>query len=263
MNAVSKWGPIELATTSFGQGIAVTSIQLAAAFAAIANGGILHRPHVLARATAENGRLLYEWQADTAESSRAIRPRTAELVTEMLERVVDVDGGTGSNARISGVRVAGKTGTAQKVRTNGRGYSRERLASFIGFAPAEDPALVTLVVIDSPKKATYGGTVAAPIFQKVMERALDRVGRRRLPTAERLPVLHTALAVDRMPDAPLLEEGAVPSLIGLSLRRALARANRAGIPIEIEGSGFVVEQLPVAGTPLVGAPLHLRLEPAA
>jgi cell division protein FtsI (penicillin-binding protein 3) len=264
MNPVSTWGPIELATTSFGQGIAVTPIQLAAAFAAIANGGILHRPHVLASATAENGKQLFAWQAETAESSRAIRPRTAKLVTEMLERVVDVDGGTGRNARIAGVRVAGKTGTAQKARTDGRGYSRERLASFVGFAPAEDPALVTLVVIDNPKKATYGGTVAAPIFQKVMERALDRVGRRPAPVAEGLPILHAAFAVEQMPDTPEpLGEGAAPLLVGLSLRRALAHANRAGISVEIEGSGFVVEQLPIAGMPLIGTPLHLRLEPAA
>ncbi|MFP6663677.1 MAG: penicillin-binding protein [Deltaproteobacteria bacterium] len=264
MNAVSRWGPIELATTSFGQGIAVTPIQLAAAFAAIANGGILHRPHVLASATAENGKQLYKWQAETAQSSRAIRPRTAELVTAMLESVVDAEGGTGRNARIAGVRVAGKTGTAQKARTDGRGYSRERVASFVGFAPADDPALVTLVVIDNPKKATYGGTVAAPIFQKVMERALDRVGRRRAPVTEDSPTRRAVLAVERMPEAlESLVEGAAPSLVGLSLRRALARANQAGIPVQIEGSGFVVEQLPIAGTPLAGAPLHLRLEPAA
>lgn len=272
MNPVTRWGPIELANTSFGQGIAVTPIQLAAAFGAVANGGVLHQPHVLSRAVAEDGSLLWDHGRDAPEGVQAVAPRTAELVTAMLERVVDMDGGTGRNARIEGVRVAGKTGTAQKPARDRRGYGRERIASFAGFAPADDPALVTLVMIDNPKKATYGGTVAAPIFQRVMERALDRVGRRPVvpQEADLPPVLEAALPVDRMPEParelasePAIADGETPSFVGLSMRGALARANNWGVPVRFEGSGFVVEQTPLAGAPLTGEALRLRLEPAA
>lgn len=266
MNPVGGWGPIELATTSFGQGIAVTPLQLAAGFAAIANGGIWHQPHVLARATSEEGRLLYAWEPDAANSRRVIREETARQVTAMLESVVDGEGGTGRNARIAGVRVAGKTGTAQKARRDGRGYSRERIASFVGFAPAEDPDLVTLVVVDNPRKATYGGTVAAPIFREVMRSALDRAGRRpRLAPPTRVGVWPAVLPLVEDPAIGDLPEGSLPSFVGLSLRRALVQANAFGLPVHFEGSGFVVEQLPLPGSVLSdpAMDLRLRLEPTA
>ncbi len=266
VNPVSGWGPIELATTSFGQGIAVTPIQLAAGIAAIANGGVWHQPHVVSRATSEDGDLLYAWTPENADSHRVIHPDTAQAVTSMLESVVDGDGGTGKNARIAGVRVAGKTGTAQKARLDGRGYSRERIASFVGFAPAEDPALVTLVVVDNPKKATYGGTVAAPIFREVMQSALDRAGRRpRLAPPTRVGVWPAVLPLEEEAASEDLPEGSLPSFVGLSLRRALAQANAFGVPVKFEGSGFVVEQLPLAGASLSdpALALHLRLEPSA
>ncbi|WP_424624775.1 penicillin-binding protein [Achromobacter marplatensis] len=266
MNPVAGWGPIELATTSFGQGIAVTPLQLAAGFAAIANGGIWHQPHVLARATSEEGRLLYAWEPTAAKSRRVIREETAREVGLMLESVVDGDGGTGKNARIAGVRVAGKTGTAQKARLDGRGYSSERIASFVGFAPADEPALVTLVMVDNPRKATYGGTVAAPIFREVMQRALDQVGLRpRLAPPSRMGVWPAVLPLEQESDEVDLPEGSLPSFVGMSLRRALAQANAFGFPVEFEGSGFVVEQLPLAGSSLPdpSIALQLRLEPSA
>ena len=266
VNPVSSWGAIELATTSFGQGIAVTPIQLAAGFAAIANGGIWHQPHVVSRATAEDGRILHDRSLQGANSRRVIGSETARAVTAMLESVVDGDGGTGKNARIAGVRVAGKTGTAQKARLDGRGYSRERIASFVGFAPADDPALVTLVVVDNPRKATYGGTVAAPIFREVMQSALDRAGRRpRLSPPTQVGVWPAVLPLEEPEESEEIPEGYLPSFVGMSLRRALAQANAFGVPVKFEGSGFVVEQLPLAGASLADPTmaLHLRLEPSA
>src|SRR5262249_48228576 len=171
---VQKWALIDLATGSFGQGLSVTPIQLATAYAAIANGGILHHPHLLQRAVERNGGVLLDRDeaSDESPERRVISAATAREVAGMLERVVELDGGTGGKARIAGVRVAGKTGTAQKVDPHTGRYSRERLASFVGFAPADDPGLVLLVMIDNPRGQTYGGPVAAPGFREIMARGL-------------------------------------------------------------------------------------------
>jgi len=289
---LNRWAQIDLATSSFGQGISVTAIQLTAAFAAIANGGRLHQPYLLERAVDTSGKVLLarEGGFGDAASRDVIRPETAREIGSMLERVVESDGGTGKKARVPGVRVAGKTGTAQKVDSRTRRYSNERLASFIGYAPAEAPLFVTLVLIDNPKGVRYGGLVAAPVFSSIMSRALDRFGRRPgvLPT-----VVPASLAADgrvqakgsapgsgkssvkraagagkgdrdtsrgpsgRAPGGQGIQQIAfpgpvelTPSFTGMSLRSALREAQRLGIHLEARGSGFVVAQDPPPGTPL-------------
>ncbi len=106
---------------------------------------------------------------------RVIRPEVAKAARDILTRVVEE--GTGKRARIDGIAVGGKTGTAQKVLENGKGYSQDTfISSFVGFAPAEDPRLVMTVVLDNAKPKHYGGTVAAPVFREVMEPALLSLG---------------------------------------------------------------------------------------
>lgn len=162
-----KWAPIELATISFGQGISVTPLQLATAFCALANGGRLMRPYVVKEILDAQGNTVEK--RNPQEVGQAISPTTARDVTQMLTLVVSPEG-TGSLAAVEGFRVAGKTGTAQKPDLRNGGYLKGKyVASFVGFAPANDPRLCVLVAVDEPQGNIYGGQVAAPIFREILK----------------------------------------------------------------------------------------------
>ncbi len=153
------------ATVSFGQGVAVTPLQLASAMASVVNGGKAMKPYLVKEITDPGGRVVYRGQP--TELRRTISPRTSAQMREILGEVVREDG-TGAQARIEGFRVGGKTGTAQKVETGTGRYSADkRIASFVGFLPLEDPELLILVIIDEPKGEVYGGMVAAPAFNRI------------------------------------------------------------------------------------------------
>jgi len=184
--------------------------------------------------------------------------QTAKAVTEMLVGVTE--DGTGTNARIDGFRVAGKTGTAQKVDAQtGRYHPHDRMSSFIGFVPADAPRLVILVVLDTPRKATYGGVVAAPVFRAVAEYGLTRRGiLAPAPPADVAPPGRPALLIEAAAQVePLLDDegvfedlatpGGVPSFHGLAMRDALVRAQAEGWTVRVEGSGYVTRQTPPPG----------------
>lgn len=154
----------------FGQGFSLNMLQAAQVFATIANDGVRVAPRLVAGTTDPDG--TYH-PAPEPESVRVVSPQTARAVREMLEGAVGEDG-TGANAAVPGYRVAGKTGTAQAPKENGRGYSGYT-SSFIGMAPAEDPQVVVAVTLQRPKNAHYGGTVAAPVFSDVMTYALQQL----------------------------------------------------------------------------------------
>jgi len=157
---VADWSPLSLATISFGQEIAVTPLQLAAAAAAVANGGVLHPPRLVREVRRADGSV--ERPAPPA-SRRVISAQTARELSSMLESVVTE--GTGRAAAVPGYRVAGKTGTAQVVGEDGAYADGRYVASFVGWAPAEAPAFVAVIVLDEPQGASYhGGTAAAPAF---------------------------------------------------------------------------------------------------
>jgi len=250
---VQKWRRINVVTTSFGQGIAVTPVQLLRAYGAIANGGRLMRPYVVRRVVAPDGSVLRENRPQMVD--QPVSAETAARVTAMLEGVVD--SGTGTQARIEGISVAGKTGTAQKVE-HGRYSPRDRMASFIGFVPAESPRFVILVVVDSPRTATYGGTVAAPVFRQIAEYGLDRLGLRVASAAAAVPEAQGPKPKLVSWDAAVVDRG-MPSFIGLSMREALVQAARAGWEVQMDGSGFVVAQDPPPGAQTAkGRKLELR-----
>lgn len=248
LRPVSRWGRIHLVTTAFGQGIAVTPLQLTRAFAALANGGFLMKPYVVRRIVGADGQV--RATGGPVVEGRVIAPETAALVTELLVGVTE--NGTGKQARVAGFRVAGKTGTAQKVDPHTRRYSaRDRMSSFIGYVPAEDPALVVLVVIDTPRKSTYGGVVAAPVFRAVAEYGLARRG-----VLPRGNGALDGLGIDpaRLQPVSIAEEpeiatpGGVPSFLGLSMREALVRAQAEGWHVQqFDGSGYVIRQDPPPG----------------
>ena len=165
--SLDRVGPVELATTAFGQGVSVTAIQQVAAVSAAVNGGILYRPFIVKRLIeSETNEIIQENQPKKIRN--VISKETSEKVRYALESVVAL--GSGRNAYIDGYRIGGKTGTAQKV-SNGVYMVGNYITSFMGFLPADDPEVVLYVAIDYPKGITaYGGTVAAPIFRNI---ALD------------------------------------------------------------------------------------------
>ena len=173
---VDRWWRTSLPTIAIGQGVATTLLQAASFYATIANGGVAVQPHVMRGTVGEDGRL-----APTAAPAerRVIGADTSEELRRILGRVVSGENGTGKAAAVPGYEVAGKTGTARKPRTDGRGYSGEYVASFVGFAPVEDPQLVVAVMVDEPHPI-WGGVVAAPVFREVMQFSL--LNRRVAPT---------------------------------------------------------------------------------
>jgi cell division protein FtsI (penicillin-binding protein 3) len=167
------WGRRSLASISMGQEIGITAMQLAMATSVIANGGWLMQPYVVAEIRSPNGTTVARFQPTARR--RVISSDTARTMTSVLRGVVQ-PGGTGTRAAVPGYDVAGKTGTAQKVDPSTGRYSVTRtVASFVGFLPADDPQLTILVIIDEPKTDQWGGTVAAPIFQRIAAQAVQHL----------------------------------------------------------------------------------------
>jgi cell division protein FtsI (penicillin-binding protein 3) len=269
LRPASIWRPVELANICFGQGVAVTALQLAQAFATIANGGVMMRPYVVRAEVDPNGRLITETQPRVVR--RVMGAREARILTGMLQRVTE-EGGTGTRARVGCIPVAGKTGTAQKVKPGG-GYSHtDYMASFIGFLPADDPQVVVLVVIDTPRGQHYGGVVAGPAFSRIARAALDALGMQPqgLMQAKAEPAPAPAQLHEKAQDlegelagmAPqrLLALGLAPDLRGYTLRQVLQISGK--VRLSLAGWGRVVAQDPRPGQP-VSKGLTLRLAPQA
>ena len=162
------WTELSLASISFGHEIAVTPIQMVSALAAIANGGNLMEPHIT-KALIKDGKVVEQFKPKKIR--RVISEKASLQMVEILKSVVK--NGTGKTAALEGFDVAGKTGTAQKYDASTQSYSStEFMSSFIGFAPADSPRLVILVMIDNPKGLNWGGVVAAPVFQQIAKKAL-------------------------------------------------------------------------------------------
>lgn len=167
--SVEDWWGTSLPTIAIGQGVAVSLLQLGNSYATLANDGLAVVPRIVRGTVGEDGRLT---PAAEPVERRVVSADTASQVQRMLEKAVSGEEGTGRRAEVDGYRVAGKTGTARKPSVNARGYSGEYIATFVGFAPAEDPQLVVAVMVDEPRPAFYGGVVAAPVFSEVMSSAL-------------------------------------------------------------------------------------------
>lgn len=194
----SQWSKTSPYNIPIGQEVLVTALQMTAAMAVIANDGSLVQPYMIERIEDQHGVMLREKKP--VIRGTVIRPDVAQALREILVRAVEE--GTGKKARIPGVPAGGKTGTAQKILENGRGYSHSNfMSSFVGFAPAEAPQFVMAVVVDDPKPLYYGGTVAAPVFKETMEAALFSRGyvpqnAPRLGTPKHPPTLPPAEALD-------------------------------------------------------------------
>lgn len=230
---LDRVGPIELATTAFGQGVSVTPIQQVMAVSAAVNGGHLYQPY-----------LVNQWldpvTGDVVEANepiikeQVISTETSEEVRYALESVVAQ--GTGRGAYVEGYRVGGKTGTAQKVGNDGRYLENNHIVSFIGFAPADDPEIVVYVAVDNPKNTVqFGGVVAAPIVGNIIGDSLRAMGVE--PRDDGIEKEH------QWPEQPLVE---VPDLVGLTNQEIQNYLTH--LTIEVTGEGeTVVDQAPQPG----------------
>ncbi|GAV21769.1 stage V sporulation protein D [Carboxydothermus pertinax] len=228
---------LNLATISIGQSIAVTPIQLIRAVSAVANGGKLVEPHVVKKIVDQNGNTVLENKPHYLK--RVISEETAKTLRELLELVVLK--GTGSKAYIKGYRVAGKTGTAQVVSPNGGYAPGKYVASFVGFAPANDPKFVALVVIVEPSSGSYyGGQIAAPVFKNLGEDILRYMGVK--PQKDPEP------AKNNQETEILPKDVRVPALEGLSLWEAQKKLIESGLIFNVGGQGpKVIKQSPEPG----------------
>ncbi|WP_373895932.1 stage V sporulation protein D [Virgibacillus natechei] len=227
-------GPVELGTTSFGQGVSVTPIQQVMAVAASVNGGYLYEPHIAKEwVDPQTEETVEEFEPEAKE--RVISESTSEEIRYALESVVAQ--GTGRPAYVEGYRVGGKTGTAQKVGPDGSYMENNYIVSFMGFAPADDPEIVVYVAIDNPKDTIqFGGVVAGPIAGTMIGdslRALEVEPRTSGPDKD-----------VQWPEQPKVE---VPDLLGLS--KDELTEYMTNLSIETNGSGdYIIDQAPSPGT---------------
>ena len=228
----SNVGPVELATTSFGQGPAVTPLQQVVALSAVANGGTLYKPLLVREELDPQGNIIRTFEPEVV--GHPITAETSARLRVLLEGVVS--DGSGQNAYIDGYAIAGKTGTAQVPKPTGGYYSDRHIASFIGFAPANDPQVALLVMVREPKGmyGYYGGQVAAPAFRAMMADILRY------------------LDITPQVSAPGLREPStitVPELRSRTPSAALAHMRDVGLNLRMDGLGTIV----TTQTPLPGA----------
>ncbi|MBW1666523.1 MAG: PASTA domain-containing protein [Deltaproteobacteria bacterium] len=243
---------IEKATICFGQGMTATSLQLVMAMAAIANRGRLMRPYLVREIRDEEGKVIRKTPPRLVR--RVISAETASKVAEILEHVVSKEG-TGSLAAIEGYRVAGKTGTSQKVDPRTRSYSNQKYVSlFVGFVPVDRPKLVILVMLNEPQGNRYGGVVAAPVFREVGAWSLNHLG-----VHPQLVLVKNKEEKQKFPSRPdrsleskvrEINPDFLPDFTGQTMRDVLREARSLGLEVVLEGTGLAVSQSPKAGHPL-------------
>jgi cell division protein FtsI/penicillin-binding protein 2 len=170
LRPVKSWTGPDIAMVSFGQGIAVTPLQMSAAVAAVANNGILMKPRIVRHVSYQSGTRVKGVPLE--KRGQVVSEETSAEVLKVME--MTVERGTAVGARIPGYRIGGKTGTAQKPRTDGRGYDPGKyIASFVGVFPIDDPTYLVLVIVDTPKGSIWGSTVAVPVFRQIAAKILD------------------------------------------------------------------------------------------
>ncbi len=256
LHPLHKWSELTLAQVAIGQGISCTALQLAYAYAAIANGGWLLKPRLIRNIQTQNGALIYRSKKEIIRQVADFR--TMQTLREFLR--LTVKSGTAMEANVYGMAIAGKTGTAQKVTPEG--YSKtDYIATFVGFFPANQPKLLCAVILDNPKGDNHtGGAVCAPVVREVFKRIVNvsedfffeqkssenkRIAQRD-QTDNKVGILTASYVpqVIKDGDYPLR----MPDLIGMTSRRAISILQRLGMQIKIEGSGRVISQYPYKGT---------------
>jgi cell division protein FtsI/penicillin-binding protein 2 len=277
-----KRSDISLCNFAIGQGVATTALQLISAYAAIANGGALMKPFIVKRIMDEEGNIIREFHPIKVRD--AVSRKTAQTMIDFLKDVVST--GTGTPAQVEGINVAGKTGTAQKPKTNGRGYEDKYVASFVGFFPAEEPKIVGLITLDNPKGAHFGSQTAAPAFKEIASRIIPlqqepllangiKVVSTQGGSHQEMGSLEKSKYSLNKPKGSYADGGkenninqmtvcvakgeeqnqtqpqgafALPDVLGLTIREAVYILSVNQIKFKLTGSGTVAAQVPPAGT---------------
>ncbi len=270
LRPLKNWSVLDLATCSFGQGVAVTPVQMAQAFLILANDGVYKPVRLVAEPDEANPQ---------RQPYRVFDADVARTVQRMMREVVHEDHGTGRSALIPGLETGGKTGTAQKAGSHG-GYGNKYLGSFVSFVPAVGPEYIVMVMVDEPEPSHYGGVVAAPAVKDLTLRMLSYLGRMpetvqlaKAPAAaaetpagaaasagsagsggpSRADQEILAIAQSKPAAAKAVEVHAVPDFSGMPLRRAVEILAQKGIVPKLEGQGLVVnKQSPAPGAPWPG-----------
>jgi len=249
LRSPSSIKPIELMTTAYGYGISTTMLQLVSSYATIGNNGKRMKPILLKERLNANLEVVYRNKPEVTHT--VFTPKTAKEVVKMMEKVVTQ--GTGKTIKVPGYRFAGKTGTAKKV-VGGTYSLTDRIGSFIGLIPADDPKIAIAVTVDTPTEGpTYGAAVAGPAFSDIALASMRRLG---IPPDPTLldPKEKTTLEVEEESNTnPELQwrsdkEFAAPNLIGLSLRDALRIVSSANFDVQFQGHGRVKTQSPLPGS---------------
>jgi cell division protein FtsI (penicillin-binding protein 3) len=281
---LARWTPSSIGSIAIGQEVAITPLQMAAAYAAIANDGVRISPHLVREIRAADGTTVYK---PNPEQHRVVSAETAKVVRGMLEGVTL--NGTAKRAQLEGYSAAGKTGTAQKVDPATRAYSKTKfIGSFAGFAPVDNPSLVIVVVVDEPRGSYHGGDVAAPVFREIAEQILPEMNvapdtelkslpqpgyvakalspeqiERQREEAEaeaekvRSTLPKTAIESGRPGEGEIILARAtrngllMPDLQGNSVRDAMKICAQLGLQLEARGEGRAVHQDPSPGSQLI------------
>lgn len=256
----AQWRGTDFRANPTGQGVAVTALQTAAAVSAIANGGVWREPRIMTQVRDGTGQVIE--RGNERSVRRVVSSITARRMLGLMENVVVH--GTGTDAAIAGFRVGGKTGTADRYDEEAHGY-RGYVSTFAGVAPVDDPEVVCVVFIynPNPRIGRYGGTVAAPVFQRVVASSLRILGVPADPTSlNPSPSVEVVLnTVERSGDRagemnlPSDLDGSsnlMPDLTGLTMREVVRRLSDRGVALHIEGTGQVMSQSPEPGESLEG-----------
>jgi len=266
LKSVGEWSSRSQPTLAFGHEIAVTPLQVAMAFAAVANGGTLMRPRLVLGWVDAEGRMEHEEPVHAVR--RVISEATASTLREMMKGVVEY--GTAADIRDPEIDIAGKTGTAEKIdEVTGKYLSGKFNSSFVGMAPAARPAFVCLVLLDEPGQLKYGGQSAAPIFREIMDRAgalgvgpfRDRTVWGKETKVDSLSAPGMELSSFRRPGHSLpvpvsaevvrgTSETVMPDVRNTGLREALKRLREMGLEVEYTGEGRILDQQPPSGSPV-------------
>lgn len=254
------WRDHLLANVSFGHGVTVTPLQMAAAYAAIANGGVLRKPYIVKSKVNQETGEYNEFKAQ--DIRRVLTVDQAATMRHMLNAAAS-GSGTGASAQVNGYPVAGKTGTAQKV-VVGQGYVKgQYISSFVGFIPAHDPKFVIYVALDNPRHKYYGAEVAAPLFSKLAGYAVRQAGLSPTLLTEKNMIKKSKQSVqDRVQADSIMhiremakvltaeEQNVVPDFHGLTLREVYNRVRGTPLKVDVHGDGVVSLTVPEVGNPL-------------